>query len=112
MSYDITGLSDGTPNAAPIGPRLTPAQQNSRTRAVDLAVGYRLKVYTPLSAAGLGRDHAEQIFLRCKKSTRLEIMDIANLCEPLHAFPYLGSVAQSKEFFKKGLNWAADEWPD
>ena len=49
VSYDVTGLSAATPNVPPVGPRLTPAEQNS-SRAVDLAIGRRAIVQPTVSA--------------------------------------------------------------
>ena len=69
LSYDITGLSDATPNEAPAGPRLSPSEQNSRYRAVDLAVGRRGVVQDYISPPALMRGVAQRVFQRVKLLT-------------------------------------------
>lgn len=111
LSYDITGLSDATPNEAPAGPRLSPSEQNSRYRAVDLAVGRRGVVQDYISPPALMRGVAQRVFQRVKLLTKVEIVDVASLCQPCHVFPYLKTVEDAKMFFRKhGSKWDAEQW--
>ena len=110
MSYDVTGLSAATPNVPPVGPRLTPAEQNS-SRAVDLAIGRRAIVQPTVSAPALGRSAAERVFKRVKLAAKREFVDVGDLCQPCYSFPYLGSVDTAKRFFKsEGSKWDAEQW--
>ena len=110
VSYDVTGLSAATPNVPPVGPRLTPAEQNS-SRAVDLAIGRRAIVQPTVSAPALGRSAAERVFKRVKLAAKREFVDVGDLCQPCYSFPYLGSVDTAKRFFKsEGSKWDAEQW--
>jgi hypothetical protein len=111
ISYDISGLSVVAPNAPVSGVRLTQDEQSSE-RCVDLAVGRRGSVI-PLSAESqLARDRnaAKKVFQRVKLSPKREIVDIANLCQPLLVYPYLGSVADAKTHFRHTGAGSASKW--
>jgi len=115
MSYDIRGLSDPTPNAPAPEDALSTVQVNDIKFAIDLAVGRRLEVM-PTVAAGPAatsamRECAAAILQRVKPSQKHVIVDVAQLCQPLWAFPWLNSFAEAQDFFKHKVNkWDADQW--
>jgi hypothetical protein len=112
LSYDTSGLSDAVPNAPISGERLSLAEQSSE-RCVDLAVGRRGSVVPYLAESQLARDRiaAKKVFQRVKLSPKREIVDIANLCQPLLVYPYLGSVAEAKTYFRHSTSkWDVEQW--
>jgi hypothetical protein len=121
ISYDITGLSDHHPNAIPRDTRLPVKDQNSRW-CVDLAVGRKAKVVDIDSAhhvTDLAKERCDvnvsKILRRVKVApvNSREIIDIARLCQPLLAFPYLRCFDDAKEYFKfraAASMWDREEW--
>ena len=111
FSYDITGLSAGS-NAAPTK-RLTLKDQNNPDIAVDLVVGRRLVLQPTITASGVESREtaADYVFQRVKPAPKLYILDLADLCQPLWAIPFLHNVATAKAFFAADdSKWSADQW--
>lgn len=111
ISYDVTGLSDADPNAPVAWPRLTATELNTRNRAVDIAVGRRMTVLSDISPPGLERDAAKKVFQLVKLSAKRELVDVASLCQPLLAYPYLGDVASARAYLRGATSkWEAEKW--
>ena len=111
FSYDITGL-DEDPNAEP-KTQLTLAQQNDPKFAVDLAVARELLVQPTITATGnISRETAAAyVFQRVKAAPKPVIVDLADLCQPLWTFPFLGSVTDAKTFFSgTSSKWSTNHW--
>ena len=118
FSYDIRGLTAAEPNAAVPAKRLTSKECGDSKYALDFAVGRRLKLVDGVSAPSgsaasvASREGvAKAVFERLQPTDACVVVDIAQLCQPLMTFPWIGSVAKAKDFFKHKVNkWEASEW--
>ena len=95
ISYNITGLTAVDQNPPP--DRLSARQLNKDDEdvtVIDLAVGRWLVVQPTITASGDSHREsaASYVFQRVKPSAKTVIMDVAELCQPLWAIPYLATL--------------------
>ena len=114
FSYDVRGLSDMTPNDLPPQQRLSSKEQNSNA-CIDLALRRWLAVQQNLTASGVSqREAAGAILQRVKVAGvgRPEILDLAELCQPLWVHPWLGNMENAKAFFRNNNSskWDDEQW--
>jgi hypothetical protein len=63
------------------------------------------------AATSAPRECAAAVFQRVKPFAKRVIVDVAQLCQPLWAFPWLNDYDTAKEFFRGKVNkWDADQW--
>ena len=94
--------------------KLTVAELNDASFAVDLAVGRHLRLLPTVTDAGaesVREKWAKIVFQRVKPQGALVVLDIAFLCQPLWSFPVLGNVNDAKSFFRAlSSKWDAEQW--
>jgi len=116
ISYDIRGLSAEAPNAPVPAKPLSSSELNDLSFAVDLAFGRRLEVQQAVAAPSgsedaLRREFAQAVFQRVKPAAACCVVDVAQLCQPLWAFPWVRDVAGAKVLFRTKTNkWDAEQW--